>query len=233
MTRIVVFIDESGNPFENEFAFSTAATWCVVGNNWGREKPLEATIDSLKRYLIDDNKLRWAREIHHRGMPDEYVEFLLSMAINKSMSDNTIIREPIYWDKTSLRFTMNAGNPHAVQCLIPGMNAHRLGNYMRLSSIGNLLRPLCIYKGRKELQADIVFDAEVWKSVIERCDPNLASTINNPLIKPRIHYCKSSKTPGLQISDLAAGIVRQNLLHSTQRAAFRLLQSCELFRIKG
>lgn len=233
MARIIVYIDESGNPFANEIAFSTAAAWCAIGKDAGREKPLESTVDSMKQYLIDDGKFKWAREIHHRGMPDDYVEFLIFLAVNKARTDETILGESFYWDRSPLRFTMNVGNPHAIECLNPGMNAQRLGNFMRLSAIGNLLRPFCTYQGTQELRTEIVLDAEVWESVIERYDPGLRRMIDNARIKPVIHYCKSAKTPGLQIADLAAGIIRQYLLKSTQKAAYRLLQSNELISIKS
>ena len=233
MPRIVVYIDESGNPFENEIAFSTAAAWCTVERNAGREKPLESTIDSMKQYLIDDGKFKWAKEIHHRGMPDDYVEFLIFLAVNKARTDDTILQDQVYWDRSPLRFTMNAGNPHAIECLNPEMNPQRLGNFMRLSAIGNLLRPFSTYQGTEELMTEIVLDAEVWESVIERYDPGLRRMIGNARVKSEIHYCRSAKTPGLQIADLAAGIVRQYLLKSTQKAAYRLLLSNELICIKS
>jgi len=232
VARIIVFIDESGNPFDSEIAFATAAVWCAIDAPSGREKPLESTVDSMKRYLIDDGKMRWAREIHHRGMPDDYVEYLMFMAMNRARTDNTILRNPIYWDRAPMRFTMSVSNPHAVRCLNPEMTAQGLGRFTRLSALGNLLRPFCMYQGTADIRADLILDAEVWENVIERSDPGLSRTIDNSRVNPHLYYCKSSKTPGLQIADLAAGIARQYYLKATQKAAFRLLQSNELIRFR-
>ena len=232
MARVCIFIDESGNPFANEIAFSTAAVWCIPSLSSGRDKPLASTVDSMKQYLIDDHKHKWAREIHHRGMPDEFVEFLLFMALNEARIDNTILKEGYYWDKSPIRFTMSIGNPFAFKCMNPNIDSQQLGNLMRLFALGNLLRPLCIYLGPEEIFADIVLDAEVWKGVIERYDPGIKRTINNLKIHNAIYYSKSAKTPGLQIADLAAGIVRQHLLKATQSAGYKLLQSNELIKFR-
>ncbi|MDH4123321.1 MAG: DUF3800 domain-containing protein [Thermoplasmata archaeon] len=232
MASICIFIDESGNPFANEIAFSTAAVWCVQAPSSRRDKPLSSTVDSLKQYLIDDHKVKWAREIHHRGMPDEFAEFLLFMAMNKARTDPTIQKEGCFWDRSPVRFTMSIDNPCAFKLLNPEIDSQKLGNLIRLSALGNLLRPLCICQNTEKILADIILDAEIWKSAIDRYDPYLKRTIDNPSIETRLYYSKSAKTPGLQIADLAAGIIRQHHLKSTQNAGYKLLLSNELVQIK-
>ena len=231
MARILVFIDESGNPFENEIAFSTAAVWCAVERPEGREKPLKPTIDSMMQYFRDIGKNEWAKEIHHRDYPDEYAEYMLFHALEKVRSDNTILRDGSYWDGSPLRFTVADVNPYAINRLLPEMNCQMLGNHCRLSTLGNLLRPFYTYVGVEEIKADIIFDSEVWRSVIQRYDPGLNKIINNSRITVRMYWCKSSNTPGLQIADLAAGINRQYIYLSRQKAGYRLIQANALNRI--
>jgi hypothetical protein len=154
------------------------------------------------------------------------------MAFDRSRNDGTILKNPIFWDKAPIRFTMDVSNPRAIRRLHPVMEPQRLGGLLRLSSLGNLLRPLCTYQGADEVAADIVFDSEVWRSAIDRHDPGLEGTVNTDKVRTNLHYNKSAKTPGLQIADLAAGIVRQYHLHGNQRSAFMLLQANELIGLR-
>jgi hypothetical protein len=225
MARIFAFIDESGNPFENEIVFSTAAAWCVVARPEGREKPLESTIDSLKQYLIDVGKGKWSREIRHHELPEDLAEYLLFLAMDKAKSDDSISRGEAFWSGPPLTFTTTNQNPSALKALIPDATPQMLGNYIRLNALGNLLRPLSVYRGIGEIQIDIVLDSRVWSKCIERFDPNLKRVISGRKVERRIHYCSSAVTPGLQIADLAAGINRKYLLESKQKTGYRLLQS--------
>ena len=225
MPRIFIFIDESGNPFENEIAFSTAAVWCAVERPEGREKPLKPTIDSLIQYLRDYGRIAWTREIHHRELPDEYSEYLLFLAIDAARSDNTILRDGTFWDGAPIMFSIATDNPCAVKAFNPEMTRQILGNRSRLNALGNLLRPLCIYDGNEDIRVDIILDAEVWKNCINKYDRRLENTINNERIHPEIYFCRSSNTPGLQIADLVAGINRRFILHSRQKIGYRLIQN--------
>lgn len=231
MARIVVFIDESGNPFQDEYTFSSGAVWCAVERSEGREKPLESTIDSIRQYLRESGKARWAREIHHLDLPDDCAEYLLFLAIERSRYDRTIIRDESFFKISPIAFTYNADNPRAIKILNPGMDERMLGNTCRLNALGNLLRPLCGYRGEASLYVDIILDSEVWRSCIERYDPLLRNTINNARICQRIYCSRSKKTPGLQIADIVAGINRQYTMNSRQIIGFRLLQAHALNRI--
>lgn len=231
MVRIFVFVDESGNPFENEIAFSTAAVWCVVEKPEGREKPLKPTVDSMRQYLRDYGKMEWAQEIHHHRLPDEYSEYLLFQAISLSRRDRTIMREGIFWERSPIAFTITIDNPRAIKAFNYGMTQQILGNRTRLSALGNLLRPLSIYEGSDSVQVELILDAEVWKKCIEKYDAGLKRTIGNQRIDPAIHFCRSSITPGLQIADLAAGINRQFTIHAKQESGYRLLQANILNRL--
>lgn len=232
MARIIVYIDESGNPFENEIAFSTAAVWCVVEKPEGREKPLKPTVDSMKQYLRDHGKMEWAQEIHHHRLPDEYSEYLLFQAISLSRRDRTILREGIFWERSPVAFTMAIDNPRAVKAFDHSMTQQVLGNRTRLGALGNLLRPLSIYEGPEHIRAELILDSEVWKKCVERYDAGLKKTIGNQRIDPAIHFCRSSITPGLQIADLAAGINRQFIINARQESGYRLLQANILNRLR-
>ena len=225
MARIFVFIDESGNPFEGEIVFSTAAAWCVVERREERGGALESTVDSMKQYLVEMGKREWAKEIRHHEMPDDLAEYLLFLAIDKAKSDCTISRKEIYWNGPPLTFTTASQNPSALRYLFPEMNSHLLGNYIRLSTLGNLLRPFSVYGGKDEIQVEIVLDSRVWSKSIEKYDPDLKRTVGSRKIHRRIRYSNSAVTPGLQIADLAAGINRKFHLGSSQRNGYRLLQS--------
>ena len=231
MARILVFIDESGNPFDNEIAFSTAAVWCVVEKPEGRERPLKPTLDSMKQYLRDHGKIEWAKEIHHHRLPDEYSEYLLFQAISLSRRDGTIMREGTFWERSPIIFTITTDNPRAVKAIDHRISPHTLGNRTRLNALGNVLRPLSIYEGVRGIQVELILDAEVWKKSIERYDPGLKVTIGNQRIDASIHFCRSSITPGLQIADLVAGINRQFTIHARQESGYRLLQSNILNRL--
>jgi hypothetical protein len=232
VARIIVYIDESGNPFENEIAFSTAAVWCVVEKPEGREKPLKPTVDSMKQYLRDHGKMEWAQEIHHHRLPDEYSEYLLFQAISLSRRDRTILREGIFWERSPVAFTMAIDNPRAVKAFDHSMTQQVLGNRTRLGALGNLLRPLSIYEGPEHIRAELILDSEVWKKCVERYDAGLKKTIGNQRIDPAIHFCRSSITPGLQIADLAAGINRQFIINARQESGYRLLQANILNRLR-
>lgn len=225
MSRIFVFIDESGNPFENEVVFSTAAAWCVVTRSEDRGKPLKSTVDSMKQYLVELGKGKWAREIRHHELPDDLAEYLLFLAADKAKSDETISREEVFWSGPPLTFTTTSQNPSAVKVLIPDMNPQLLGNYIRLNALGNLLRPLSIYEGISEIWVDISLDSRIWSKCIERYDPDLKRIIRSREVHRRIRFCNSAVTPGLQIADLAAGINRKFLIESRQKNGFRFLQS--------
>jgi hypothetical protein len=225
MPRIFVFIDESGNPFENEIVFSTAAAWCIVTRSEDRGRPLKSTVDSMKQYLVDLGKGKWAREIRHHELPDDLAEYLLFLAADKAKSDETISREEVFWSGPPLTFTTTSQNPSAIKVLLPDMNPQLLGNYVRLNALGNLLRPLSIYEGINEIRVEISLDSRIWSKCIERYDPNLNRIIRSRRVHRRIRFCNSAVTPGLQIADLAAGINRKYLLESRQKNGFRFLQS--------
>lgn len=232
MARIIVYIDESGNPFENEIAFSTAAVWCVVEKPEGREKPLKPTVDSMKQYLRDHGKMEWAQEIHHHRLPDEYSEYLLFQAISLSRRDRTILREGVFWERSPIAFTIAIDNPRSVKAFDHSMTQQVLGNRTRLSALGNLLRPLSLYEGPERIRAELILDSEVWKKCVERYDSGLKGIVGNQRIDPAIHFCRSSITPGLQIADLAAGINRQFIINSRQESGYRLLQANILNRLR-
>lgn len=232
MARILVFIDESGNPFENEIVFSTAAVWCVVDTPQGREKPLKPTVDSMRQYLRDYGKMEWAKEIHHHRLPDEYSEYLLFQAISLSRRDETVMREGIFWEKSPIMFTVATDNPRAVKAFDQDISQQILGNRTRLNALGNILRPLSFYEGAKSVKVELILDAEVWKKCIERYDIGLERTIGNRLIIPAIHFCRSSITPGLQIADLVAGINRQYIIRARQESGYRIIQANILNRLR-
>jgi hypothetical protein len=225
MARIFIFIDESGNPFESEVVFSTAAAWCVVERPEDRGRPLKSTVDSMKQYLVDMGKRKWAEEIRHHELPDDLSEYLLFLAADKAKSDETISREEIFWNGPPLTFTIASQNPSAIKLLLPDMNPQVLGNYVRLNALGNLLRPLSIYKGIDEMQVDISLDSRIWSKCIERYDPGFKKILRSRRVHRKINFCNSALTPGLQIADLAAGINRRYLLESRQKNGFRFLQS--------
>lgn len=205
--------------------FSTAAAWCVVDRREERGGAFESTVDSMKQYLVEMDKRKWAKEIRHHELPDDLAEYLLFLAVDKAKSDCTISNEKTYWEGPPLTFTTTNQNPSALRHLFPEMSSHLMGNYIRLSTLANLLRPISLYKGKDEIRVEIVLDSRVWSKCIEKYDPNLKRTIGSKKVHRRIRYSNSAVTPGLQIADLAAGINRKYLLGSVQRNGYRLLQS--------
>lgn len=221
MTRILVFIDESGMTDACESVFTVSSVWCCPSTTKGAQNTLRYTLDALKPiakdFLGSDKK-----EIHHSDGLGPISHTLLATAINTSHSDNSIIRcdgmilkEPLCWRTIDYspqfeHHIANGGEP--------------CGNKIRAQSIISNLRPLLTYQKNGKFEVGVVLDSEVWGKALELCKDMISERLKDRGITITFDSDKSSRIPGLQIADLVSGVARQYFRNQNEKDAFELVK---------
>jgi len=205
LTRLLIFIDESGTTDSSESIFVVASVWCAPDSGSGVQNALKHTSDGVKR-RIKELMGSWPKEIHYASGLSRYSYELLQIVEGCSSEDKSILRTNPIWTKQPIRYRINEVNPET-EAMILGDNSET-SNLMRAHAILSNLRPLITCHGKVSIEVGVIFDSEVWKKPWELLSEQLKEVFKGSLITLSPYYENSSRVPGLQIADMAAGAAR-------------------------
>jgi hypothetical protein len=220
LTRLIVFIDESGTPNSQETLFSTASVWCVPIRKCGYQNAFSYTVSQLKS-LLREQYNKSVNEIHFQdGLTAHSLE-LISATHHLVMEDHSIDKTISPWNGHPLAYRTTVCSPEAESILV-GNNPDYY-NALRARSIMQMLTPLLTCRKAAQIEASIILDSEVWKKSLELCSDQIERMVGRESVRIDFSCESSNKVPGLQIADLVAGITRKSHLVNGLEEAHRLI----------
>ena len=225
LTRILVFIDESGNPWRGEDTFTAAACWCVPATKEGIVSVLRYTLDETRR-KVEKLTGKLPREIHYSDGLRRYAEPLVSTIIEKSPEDSSIVRKDSDhpWSKHPLGCSTAIFTPVAESAT---MTDEEFPNILRARALLSLLRPLVVYGGSQSFEVSVVLDDDCWKKSLDLCS-SIKDIASKKGVAISFSCEKSVRIPGLQIADLMAGITRDYYRNGIAEDAFRIIEKLNI-----
>jgi hypothetical protein len=238
MARIFIFIDESGQVNPTYPFFSAAATWCVPEDHVTDRIALRPTWKALIGYLRDRLGHR-INEIRYSHSARMHADVLIGMIEGLIASDPTIQKKHFLWEGLPINFTACRTNVESEARSLGLDSCESVKNPdfaqgVRARIVGGLMHPLLVYQGSQKLDVTMIFDGCIWKACIKKCfGEELELLIRNRLIEIELKYEDSMKYPGLQISDLAAGVIRGFSTCRENEKGYRIICNHSLHHISG
>jgi hypothetical protein len=226
LTRILVFVDESGMPWDKELIFTGAAIWCVPVPREGYQSVLRFTLDRL-RFVARQRTGKLPPEIKYSAGLRRCSREIMDEVLSSSSKDHSIRKTETPWSGPPLGCTMSVSMPVAERHM--SMDSD-FNNILRARALLSLLRPLAVRRGSRALEVSVITDAEVWR----RSFGYLSSILSLAAAKKvRLDFsCESSRrVPGLQIADVVAGICRDYHLHGECEEEYGLVRRAMIDRI--
>jgi hypothetical protein len=112
-------------------------------------------------------------------------------------------------------------------------NDSETSNLMRARAILSTPRPLITCRGKILIEVGVIFDSEVWKKPWELLSEQLKEVFKGSSITLSSYYEKSSRVPGLQIADMAAGAARHYFLSGDGKDSYDFLVERAICNIGG
>ncbi len=197
-------------------------------------KALKPTVSKM-RDALNSTSGHHVSEIRYSHGAGTYAEFLLSIGLAEVRSDDTVSGDAEDWFPRGLAFTTATVDRASERCLsVRGRDSWRpnpdMGNIIRARTIAMLLGPLIRYGCAYEL--GLIMDGANWKPGVEaHFGRNLERLFAGSGTTCQAEYCDSRRTPGLQMADLVAGILRDYTITGRRESAFRLLVAHGLHRL--
>ncbi len=227
LSRVLIYIDESGSPYKGERLFLGSAVWCAPTSNDGVQTTLRYTIDQIRSMVGKCNK-KIPKEIHYSDGLRRMATEIVNLTFQKAYEDKTIRRNDLLWKNHPLANTTSFCNPRIEWELT---REDDISNRMRARMISELLQPQFTFNGKFRLDVDVVLDSECWKISVDQVAESLKRLIgeNNVHIK---FFCEDSKkVPGLQLADVFAGVSRHYRLERDVGEAFELINGKSIFHV--
>lgn len=221
LTRILVFIDESGMTNPENVVFTVGSVWCCPSTTKGSQNTLRYSIDELRR-TVQSHKGILPPEIHHCERLGVISKELLDVVIVASQEDhsilrgqNTILNAPICWRITDYspmieHHMSNGGEP--------------CGNLIRARAIISCLRPVLNYQGDCKIEVGVILDSKNWKKPVALCKTKIEEMIPENVTNITYEFEDSSRIPGLQIADLITGVTRQYYINQNEKEAYDIIK---------
>jgi hypothetical protein len=229
LTRLIIYIDESGTPNPQETLFATASVWCVPIRKSGYQNTFSYTVSQL-RSLLKERHNKSVDEIHFQNGLTPYALELLTAAHDLVIEDHSIDKTISPWNGHPLGYRTTECSPEAESILV-GNNPDYY-NALRARSIIHMLTPLLTCRKAAQVEASIILDSEVWKKSLDLCSGQIERMLGRESVKIDFSCESSSKVPGLQIADLVAGITRKSHLFNGLEETHRLIFDKTIYRFQ-
>lgn len=217
----MAFIDESGTTDVTETVFTTAAVWCMPSNRDGVQKVLNYTAECIKNEIKDEMG-EIPKEIHHSKGLHRFSDRLLEIAHEKCFEDYSIEKRDMRLIQQPIMYNYNIVNP-SVESVLPGYDSKSYGNDARVRAIARSLQPLFLYGGEEPIEAEVILDDEVWSKAVSLCSPPITKALNGNNVKVHFSCYDSAKIPGIQLADIAAGVLRRFQKYGEERKAYEII----------
>jgi len=224
----MVYIDESGTTSELEQSITLASVWCAPITKEGHLSVLKYTADMVKNE-IEVSTGKWPNEIHFSSGLRRFSDSLVDTAIDSSVRDSSIHKKDLPWMGRPIAFRAVTFSP-LLEAALPGKDTHFHKN-LRARGIIALLMPLLLYSDEIKIEVSVILDDEVWNGALNVCKACLKKAVDHSSVSLAFSCESSGRVPGLQIADLAAGVVRQHLIDGSGKKAFDALSSGTFHRL--
>jgi hypothetical protein len=218
LTRILIFIDESGNPWAGETTFVGAAIWCVPITREGFQSTMRYTLEQ-SRLKIAELTGKMPNEVHYSDGLWRYSKEIIQTVGQKTLEDNSIVRKEFLWARYPVASTVAVFNPKIEYAISPNVD---FPNVLRARTIATLLMPLLNYQGASSIDVSIILDSDCWKKGLTYCTSKLEEMCKATDITISFSCESSSRVPGLQIADLFAGVTRDYHKDGTMQETYEL-----------
>lgn len=229
LVRLLIFIDESGTTSETEHNLTLASAWCVPTTKEGYQSVLRFTADEAKAEIRQTTG-SWPNEIHFSSGLMRCVDTIFEKVVASSYQDNSIHRNDLPWTGKPLAYRTVAYCPK-IEFSLKGYDKNTFHKNLRARGIISLLMPLLSHNGRPNIEASVILDANVWGEAVSICRECLNGPLSANSVAVTFSCEDSNRVPGLQIADLAAGIVRHHLIDGTCNEAFKSLDAGIIHRL--
>lgn len=228
LARLMVYIDESGTTSEQEQSITLASVWCAPITKEGYLSVLKYTTDMVKNQI---EKLTGKRpnEIHFASGLNRYSDSLFDTTIDSSIEDTSIHKRDLPWIGRPIAFRTVTFSP-ILEAALPGKDKHFHKNLRARGIIASLM-PLLMYNGDQKIEASVILDDNIWGGALEVCEDCLKKSVDHGSVALSFSCESSRRVPGLQIADLAAGIVRHHLIDGSGNKAFNMLHAGTIHRL--
>lgn len=221
LTRLMVFIDESGTTDVTESVFTTAAVWCMPSNRGGAQKVLGYTTERIKDEIKAEMGGR-PNEIHHSGGLHRFSDRLLEIVHRDCYDDFSIEKRNLRLIQQPIMYSCNFVNP-SIEAILPEYDSKTYGNIVRARAIAKSLQPLFMYGGEEPIEAEVILDDKVWSKAVSMCSRPITEALNGNKVHIQFSCHDSMKIPGVQLADLAAGVSHSFQREGKERKAYELI----------
>lgn len=231
MVRLIVFVDESGTTAETEENFTLASVWCAPTTKEGYQTVLRPTVDATRLFvkqLTGDEP----KELHFAAGLKRNCDPIHERLTKCSYEDSTIFRKNLLWPGRPLAYRFLVSSPK-IEAILPGYDKRLFHKNFRARGIISLLMPLLLYQDNPTIEVSVILDAEIWKESIVICEECLKNGLSNGHVAVSFSCENSSRVPGLQIADIAAGIVRHHSMDTRKIYAYDEIVNATIHRLEG
>jgi hypothetical protein len=224
---LFIFVDESGRHSAGEY-YTVAGCWCI-SNNEPRHILDNARAD-IASHICDVCGFDEIGELKGTKLPNDKLGTFLDTFRDFVYNDGTVAAPPYPWSQAHpLRCTYHECNPELGKRILSDyMTEADAPEALQKLALSVVLRPLT---HAEDLDLDrireihLIPDAEVWDAPANRICELIDDTVGREI---NVETRNSSRTPGIQISDLMAYSRRSYIKDNSCKRAASLLKELSL-----
>ncbi len=207
MTKVYVFIDESGNPSTSD-CYTLAGVWCLTEYDDPSEilKPVR---DQLANRVVNVGS-----ELKGEMLTDAKLNSCLYFTRKAIENDSSVVSTDVWQTNRPVAFTLydsdsDTGRTIAEQHLGESANATVTAQLLALASVTSPCLRLDEHSAVELSDRRIILDGNTWR----RAGASLSAIYRSLAWTPRIEFSlrDSRNTPGIQLADLVAHARRRRL----------------------
>lgn len=228
MTRIRLYVDESGNPNAGEDVFVLGAAICATPYGVSEYDALRFSVDLGRRLCSRQRNSDRPAELHFSKGLGRSSEQMIGTILNGSIADRSVATPPFQLPGVfPVSFRAAVLSPKAIGMI--SREGSRIGEFLRASALVDILLPFLLADHPQNTCLDIVLDDRVWISSIDLLRPAVKKMASGLAVS--YHFADSRRVPGLQVADIVSGVCRRHTIRGDCVEAFRIIQADHLERL--